>query len=636
MKKTILLLILFNFCILVGFSQSWKNTFYQYNSPGYSNSFQLSNDDCLVYTYSQGQQIAHTVRTISPQGYVLSEKTVSNSIPSYYGFDNRIYSFSGQIAYILNKQFDTISYHTGLPVGIKYFIESNKIINDGVNITCLDTNLTTLWTKTIFTPQNYQSQGVNYTVEGDISNLHRDVNGDIIHVKQYMHYDPNFNLNPDTATIFLLRINKNTGATIDSMFIGLNYPTYFIGGDYEFSALANNKIRFFSRKLDQFFNPTGEEYFQINTDFSAFNKLNTQNNNFASFANCFQTFQGLNNSSFSFKNDSIYSHDINFNVLNSWRLNVNNYRILKIDTVQNGYIFKIIDYDENKIKFIRTDNSFQFVLCNSNPIMNENYSVCQVTVESNNCRVIWEESGSNNIVGYNIYRENSFGSYDSLSYIPVDSLSEYLDLTSNPNQFSHKYKITYFDTCFRESPLSNFHKTIHLTANVGVNNEVNLIWTPYVGTNYNTYYIYRGTSPNNLTVLDSVSNSISSYTDFSAPAGINLYYEIVIQPLNTCTSTKALYSSIKSNTKSTVETNSIESLSVNGYDIYPNPTDEKLHIVTNNLNNEPFTLFDIMGVKIAEGQLTESHSIISMKEFSSGSYLLFIGNNNSPRRIVKQ
>ena len=490
----------------------------------------------------------------------------------------------------------------------------------------LDSNLTILWEKTLTQSlPSYQSAGITYNPQIGSGSSIKTNDGEIISIRLFEHVDANYIINPDSSNCVILKINPSNGVTIDSLPLSFNSCKSISD---PLCLNANGEVVFSLVKYDIDYNIIGKEL-------CIYNPL-SNNVNYLNIPLDIKIFQALNNQVYFYNKDSIFLLDNSFNILNSIRLINNDYKIIKIDTVSGGYVVKIKDLTEDLIKFIRLNSNFEFDLCQNNNLFEESFSICQVTVENTNCRVIWEESGSNNIVGYGLYRENTFGAYDSLSYVPVDSLSEYLDLTSSPNQFSQKYKITYFDTCFRESPLSDFHKTIHLTANVGVNNEVNLIWTPYVGTNYNTYYIYRGTSPNNLTVLDSVSNSILSYTDFTAPAGINLYYEIIIQPLNTCTSTKALYSSIKSNTKSTVETISIESLSVSGYDIYPNPTDEKLHIVANHLKNEHYNLFDVMGMKVAEGQLTESHSIISMKQLSSGSYLLFIGNNNSPRRIVKQ
>lgn len=636
--KKLLTFSMFLLSVSFGFSQNtWIHSLNGYNAESVSNSFELSGNEIFINNRSNpATGLSPIIKKINSNGEETYSQFYSGVIGQniFDGQGNRIYSFKEFDKLIkMSNNFDTLSQISINDGGFMQLFSSNEVLIMGYNnlstISLLDSNLNYSWVKTMtqFLP-SYQSSSVTYNPAGAPFGIAKNVNGEFICLSAFEHYDSNYNLNPDSSNIIIHRINPTNGSTIDSLIIGFNSLKQANGNRESICLNTNGEVIFTLAQYDV-------NYALLGNEICIYNPFNN-NVSYQNIPLDIQVFQGLNNQVHFLNSDSIFLLDNNFNVLNSLRLINNDYKIIKIDTLSNGYVVKIKDLTENTIKFIRLDNNFNFNSCVNNNLFQEAYSICQVTVENNNCRVIWEESGSNNIVGYGVYREDTFGSYDSLSYIPVDSLSEYLDLTSTPNQFSQKYKITYFDTCFRESPLSDFHKTIHLTANVGVNNEVNLIWTPYVGTNYNTYYIYRGSSPNNLTVLDSVSNSILSYTDFNAPIGVNLYYEIIIQPLNTCTSTKALYSSIKSNTKSTVETNSIESLSVNSYDIFPNPTDEKLHIVTNNLNNEPYTLFDIMGMKVAEGQLTESHSIISIEQLSSGSYLLFIGNNNSPRRIVKQ
>ena len=129
MKKYLGLLVCFiSFSSIINGQSTWKNTFYQYNSQGPSESFQLSNNDCFVHTYSQGATVTSTARVISPNGVVLSEKSIAGLWTKFQGIGDRIYSFNGQTAYKLNKQMDTVSIHTGLPNANRYLIEPNKFV----------------------------------------------------------------------------------------------------------------------------------------------------------------------------------------------------------------------------------------------------------------------------------------------------------------------------------------------------------------------------------------------------------------------------------------------------------------------------------------------------------------------------
>ena len=73
-------------------------------------------------------------------------------------------------------------------------------------------------------------------------------------------------------------------------------------------------------------------------------------------------------------------------------------------------------------------------------------------------------------------------------------------------------------------PYSSPHTTSHLTINRGLtNNTWNLIWSGYEGANVVGYNILRGTSPDDLEEIGSVSNRHSSYTDYAPDANAPYY-----------------------------------------------------------------------------------------------------------------
>jgi hypothetical protein len=128
--------------------------------------------------------------------------------------------------------------------------------------------------------------------------------------------------------------------------------------------------------------------------------------------------------------------------------------------------------------------------------------------------IIWERERSKKIVKYNIYKESTqAGVYNKIGEVPYNQYSYFIDEDSKPGQRSERYRISIIDTCGYESPLSDPHQTMHLNANKGVNNSVNLIWEHYVGFNFNTYDIYRGTDPEAMVLIDSVQSNLTSYTD---------------------------------------------------------------------------------------------------------------------------
>jgi hypothetical protein len=162
--------------------------------------------------------------------------------------------------------------------------------------------------------------------------------------------------------------------------------------------------------------------------------------------------------------------------------------------------------------------------------------LCLVTVDPGTGKnlLAWERIKGQRIAYYNLYKETSqAGVYQKIGSSMFDSLSVFIDYNSNPRKKADRYAITVVDSCGNESDYSQFHKSIHLTANKGTSGENNLIWNHYEGFNFNTYKIYRGTRPYNMTLLDSIANNLSSYTDLKPPAGV-AYYQVSAIKLDTC------------------------------------------------------------------------------------------------------
>jgi len=165
--------------------------------------------------------------------------------------------------------------------------------------------------------------------------------------------------------------------------------------------------------------------------------------------------------------------------------------------------------------------------------------ICLVTVDTatNKNLVVWEKTFFP-AASYNIYRETSTpGVYDSITNVPYNSLSTYLDVGSDPNTQPDRYKISWIDSLGIESGLSYEHKTIHLTTDLDtINNRVQLTWDAYEGVSFCNYTIYRGVSPNNMDLLAIVSGNTTTFTDFS-PLSDTSCYMIEVVHFNGCVAT---------------------------------------------------------------------------------------------------
>lgn len=192
--------------------------------------------------------------------------------------------------------------------------------------------------------------------------------------------------------------------------------------------------------------------------------------------------------------------------------------------------------------------------------------VCLVTTDPNNNNVVvYERVQQTGISHYNIYRETTqSGVYNLAATIPFSQLSQFTDVNSNAQVRSYRYKIGAVDTCGNESLHSPPHQTIHLTANLGVGNVVNLVWNHYNGFSFSTYYIWRFKQGTGWVTIDSLASNLNSYTDTTTGTG-NVQYFVEAKPGFTCTSVikSENHNSSRSNIKLTSIPGSTLSASVN-------------------------------------------------------------------------
>ncbi len=281
--------------------------------------------------------------------------------------------------------------------------------------------------------------------------------------------------------------------------------------------------------------------------------------------------------------------------------------------------------------------------------------ICMVTVDTttHTNQLVWERADTAGIDYYNIYRESSLsGLYYLVGSVDGDSLTQYTDPVADPFIRSWRYKISAVNDCGIESDLSDIHKTIHLTSNLGVGGVVNLIWDEYEGFTYPTYYIMRYSDIDGWNLIDSVSSVNHSYTDASPPLGVtNLGYVIYIDPAAPCTPTKAVgdFNSSRSNRAQAVGDLDVpESLvelndNLNHFKAYPNPTNGVLNVELNFLEAEDaaIQLIDLAGKTLFQrningyGLMLES---LNLSDLSNGIYMLNVKTSSgiSSTRVVIQ
>jgi parallel beta-helix repeat protein len=179
-----------------------------------------------------------------------------------------------------------------------------------------------------------------------------------------------------------------------------------------------------------------------------------------------------------------------------------------------------------------------------------NPGICMVTVDSvtNSNYIIWETPLASDIERFYIYKEgNQANVYTQIGTVAYDSLSEFNDINSNPQIQGYRYKIAVLDTCGSLTPMSNFHKTIHLQIFPGVGNNRQLSWSHYEGINFASYEIYRKLPSQNFQYLTTLASNLNTYTDINPPA-LDADYRVEIVLPDTCSSVdRAAYGKSKSN-----------------------------------------------------------------------------------------
>jgi len=273
--------------------------------------------------------------------------------------------------------------------------------------------------------------------------------------------------------------------------------------------------------------------------------------------------------------------------------------------------------------------------------------ICVVTVDTNNQNVIvWEKPIINSIAGFNIYR-NIAGAYTLVGYQPYDSISEYIDndFGVDPDITSYRYKISVLDSCGNESDLSAFHETIHLTANVGLGGEVNLIWDDYEGVSFNEYEIWRDSTGNgDWETIGTTLSSSFTFTDNNVPqSSVNLRYSIEVVLPNSCVSQRAnTYGSTRSNKQLVAgpaedNSTSIDESILENMNVYPNPANE-MFTISINANDWNYKLYDLSGRMVKSDNAQNTKMNVYLNDLERGTYLLEVEHKGSKitKKVIKQ
>jgi len=259
--------------------------------------------------------------------------------------------------------------------------------------------------------------------------------------------------------------------------------------------------------------------------------------------------------------------------------------------------------------------------------------ICLVSVNQTSSynTLIWDKTNVTPADSFCIYRETATNTFQKIATVPPDSISEYNDITANPNVTSYTYVITVKDTCGNESAYSNSHSTIHLESN----GNGNFYWTLYQIQNtpnpVNYYIMYRDSLGNGdfTPISSTIPGTNNTFTDVDYAQFPNAKYYISVSWNITCSPSRSPgLSTTRSNIKSRsiTATGIIEVNNNNKVLIFPNPTSDVFQI------KGDFTLATIYN-SIGSLIFSTTQKNVSLNGFSNGIY--FIEVNNSFYKVIK-
>jgi len=283
--------------------------------------------------------------------------------------------------------------------------------------------------------------------------------------------------------------------------------------------------------------------------------------------------------------------------------------------------------------------------------------ICIILVDStsNKNRIVWDTPADINMIdSFNIYKETSTAGIYSLVATLGSNEREWVDLNSSPSVHSSLYRLTARDSCQIETLPGNYHKTLHLNISIASPKGYALTWGHYQGFNFGKYYIYRGTTPGDVQIFDSIAYHplTYTYTDTTSLQTQLFYMITAVKPDGVCfgNSSKDMsgpYSQSLSNlidNIALIDTSSQSNNSIKTDEpamadikISPNPTSGTLFLTLNYIPTSILDLeiTDLLGKLVLRQKLFTQITKIDVSSLPKGIYIIKIGNTGSLKHIKK-
>jgi len=290
-------------------------------------------------------------------------------------------------------------------------------------------------------------------------------------------------------------------------------------------------------------------------------------------------------------------------------------------------------------------NSYLCYECNGEVSMLYKRDFCLVTFDtaSQKTKLIWEKVPNGGVDGYTIYRGIQGSSLaDSIAYVSETLAGEYIDYDSHPFQYGEHYRLQPVDSCGQKHGMYTYlmNYTCFLQANPAGNNTVNLNWNQFAISQLDyepVQFIHRGSSQQNMQIIDTVPYGITNYTDISAPPG-QQFYSIERRRYSSCNplrmTANTAYESAMSNTSGVTVTGIPIYVDDNYLQVYPVPANDALNIQTKKeMDGSKLTILDIHARPVITDFISATNEFIDVSHLTPGTYWLTVTGNI---RLVKK
>lgn len=257
-------------------------------------------------------------------------------------------------------------------------------------------------------------------------------------------------------------------------------------------------------------------------------------------------------------------------------------------------------------------------------------SLVTVSKETGKNLIVWVRENTDQIAYYTIYRENSEANkFNAIGTLKYSEISVFEDEDADPMARQWSYKISATDVCGNETELSEAHTTLHLNEMESMHEgKAELIWQPYEGLEYNSFYIVRETKVNNYTFIDTVTtvpSTLTSYTAEIPPVGKSIFYvgiklDKVIDPKKFLKAESGPFVIALSNIAEAENNVAVCRITKSNAEVYA--IGHTLYIM--NPENLEVSIFDINGRKIDVPQTSKSSEFLVKND---GVYLVKVGES---------